>query len=171
MGTRCGQIDPGVLLYLMMEKQMTALQISDVLNKQSGLKGMSGVSSDMRELEASNEPGAKKAIEYFCYRIRREMGSLTAALSGLDAIAFTGGIGSNSSLVREKVLEELGWLGVEFDRAANNKRGTEVISTPASKVRVFVMQTDEEAMIAQHTVRVAKRVRDAKARASSCAAA
>ena len=143
----------------MQQKNMTAQQISDLLNKQSGLKGMSGVSNDMRELEASNEPGAKKAIEYFCYRIRREMGSLAAALSGLDAIAFTGGIGSNSNLVREKVLEELGWLGVEFDRTANDKRGTEVISTPGSRVRVFVMQTDEEAMIAQHTVRVAKTVR------------
>ncbi len=159
MGTRCGQIDPGVLLYLMMEKQMSFQQISDLLNKQSGLKGMSGVSSDMRELEASSEPNAKKAIEYFCYRIRREMGSLAAALSGLDAIAFTGGIGSNSSLVRGQVLSELGWLGVAFDPAANDKRGTEVISTPESKVRVFVMQTDEEAMIAQHTVRVAKTAR------------
>ena len=156
MGTRSGSIDPGVLIYFMQQKNMTAQQISDLLNKQSGLKGMSGVSSDMRELEASNEPGAKKAIEYFCYRIRREMGSLAAALGGIDAIVFTGGIGSNSNLVREKVLAEMGWLGVEFDRAANDKRGTEVISTPASRVRVFVMQTDEEAMIAQHTVRVAK---------------
>jgi acetate kinase len=156
MGTRCGQIDPGVLLYLMQQKQMTAQQISDLLNKQSGLKGMSGISSDMRELEASDAPAAKQAIEYFCYRIRRETGSLAAALGGVDAIAFTGGIGSNSSLVREKVLSELGWLGVEFDREANNTRGTEVISTAKSPVRVFVMQTDEEAMIAQHTVRVAK---------------
>jgi acetate kinase len=160
-----------VLIYFMQQKNMTAQQISDLLNKQSGLKGMSGVSSDMRELEASNEPGAKKAIEYFCYRIRREVGSLSAALCGLDAIAFTGGIGSNSSLVREKVLSELSWLGVGFDREANSKRGTELISTPASRVRVFVLQTDEEAMIAQHTVRVAKNLRAAKAGAKSRATA
>ena len=155
MGTRCGQMDPGVLLYLMQQKQMSAAQISDLLYKQSGLKGMSGVSSDMRELETSKDPKAKQAVEYFVYRIRREIGSLMAALDGLDAIVFTGGIGSNSSHVREGALEGMRWAGIWLDHVANNKRH-EIISAPNSPVRVYVMQTDEEAMIAQHTIRTAR---------------
>jgi acetate kinase len=155
MGTRCGQIDPGVLLYLMQQKQMTATQISDLLYKKSGLKGMSGVSNDMRELQASSDPRARQAIDYFVYRIQREIGSLMAALGGLDTLVFTAGIGSNSPDVRVQVCEGLGWAGVDLDRAANAKRGTEVISTAKSRVRVYCLQTDEEAMIAQHTIRTA----------------
>ena len=155
MGTRCGQMDPGVLLYLMQQKQMSAAQISDLLYKQSGLKGMSGVSSDMRELEASRTPRRSRRSSISSYRIRREIGSLMAALDGLDAVVFTGGIGSNSSHVREGVLEGMRWAGIWLDHVANNKRH-EIISAPNSPVRVYVMQTDEEAMIAQHTIRTAK---------------
>jgi acetate kinase len=156
MGTRCGQIDPGVLLYLMQQKKMNAEQISDLLYKQSGLKGMSGISNDMRDLEQSSDPKAKQAIEYFVYRIRREFGSLMAALGGLDAVVFTAGIGYNSPTVREAVCEGMRWAGIWFDHAANRKRGTEVISATNSPVRVYVLDTDEEAMIAQHTIRTAK---------------
>ncbi|MFD2180589.1 acetate/propionate family kinase [Rhodoplanes azumiensis] len=154
MGTRCGQIDPGVLLYLMQQKEMTAAEISDLLNKKSGLKGMSGVSSDMRDLEASDAPAAKQALAYFVNRIRRELGSLMAITGGADAIVFTGGIGANSKFVRGAVLDGMEWAGLVVDRAAN-EAGAEVISTAGSPVKVYVMQTDEEAMIAQHTVRVA----------------
>ncbi|RAI41881.1 acetate/propionate family kinase [Rhodoplanes roseus] len=155
MGTRCGQIDPGVLLYLMQQKAMSAAAISDLLNKKSGLKGMSGVSSDMRDLEASAAPSAKQALEYFVNRIRRELGSLMAVTGGADALVFTGGIGSNSTFVREHVLAGMEWAGIVFDSAANQARA-EVISAPGSAVKVYVMQTDEEAMIARHTIRVAK---------------
>lgn len=155
MGTRCGQIDPGVLLYLMQQKGMNAAQISDLLNKKSGLKGMSGVSSDMRDLEASEAPSAKQALEYFVNRIRRELGSLMAVTGGADAVVFTGGIGSNSKFVRGEVLTGMEWAGIAFDPAAN-QAGAEIISTPGSAVKVYVMQTDEEAMIARHTIRVAK---------------
>jgi len=155
MGTRCGQIDPGVLLYLMQQKQMSASEISDLLYKKSGLKGMSGVSNDMRDLEASADPRARQAIDYFIYRIQREIGSLMAALGGLDTLVFTAGIGSNSPTVRAEVCQGLGWAGVELDGQANKSRGTELISAANSRVRVYCLQTDEEAMIAQHTLRVA----------------
>ncbi|HQT47753.1 MAG TPA: acetate/propionate family kinase [Acidocella sp.] len=150
MGTRCGQLDPGVVLYLMQEKGMTAQAISDMLYKDSGLKGLSGVSGDMRELEASDKPGAREAIEYFVFRIRRELGGLAAALKGLDAVVFCGGIGENSALVRERVLEGMEWIGIDLDRAAN-RAGEQVISSECSRVRVFVIPTNEEAMIARHT--------------------
>jgi acetate kinase len=155
MGTRCGQIDPGVLLYLMQQKQMSASEISDLLYKKSGLKGMSGVSNDMRDLEASADPRARQAIDYFIYRIQREIGSLMAALGGLDTLVFTAGIGSNSPNVRAEVCEGLGWAGVVLDGQANKNRGTELISAANSRVRVYALQTDEEAMIAQHTLRTA----------------
>jgi acetate kinase len=150
MGTRCGQLDPGVVLYLMQEKRMTAQAISDMLYKDSGLKGLSGVSGDMRELEASDKPEAREAIEYFVFRIRRELGGLAAVLKGLDAVVFCGGIGENSWAVRERVLEGMEWIGVELDRAAN-RAGQQVISSERSRVRVFVIPTNEEAMIARHT--------------------
>jgi acetate kinase len=155
MGTRCGQIDPGVLLYLMQQKKMGAAEISDLLYKKSGLKGMSGVSSDMRDLESSDKPAAKQAIEYFVARIRRELGGLMAVTGGADALVFTGGIGSNSKFIRERVLAGMEWAGIVFDPAANQK-GAEVISAAGSAVKVYVLQTDEEAMIARHTIRVAK---------------
>jgi acetate kinase len=154
MGTRCGQIDPGVLLYLMAEKGMDVHALTDLLYNQSGLKGLSGLTSDLRDLQASDRPEAREAIDYFILRICRKMGSLAAALEGLDAIVFTGGIGENSAMVRNGVLDRLRWLGVARDDNAN-ERGATVISSPESHVGVFVIKTDEERMIARHTLDVA----------------
>jgi acetate kinase len=151
MGTRCGQLDPGVVLYLMQEKHMNADEIAKLLYGESGLKGLSGVSHDMRELEASDKPEAQEAIEYFVFRIRRELGGLAAVLKGIDAIVFCGGIGEHAWRVRERVLEGMEWIGVELDRAAN-RTSEQVISTDRSRVRVLVIPTDEEAMIARHTL-------------------
>lgn len=151
MGTRCGQLDPGVLLYLMQEKRMDAKQIVDLLYHQSGLKGMSGVSHDMRELEASDRPEAAEAIEYFVFRVRRELGGMAAALEGLDAIVFCGGIGEHAWRIRQRVLEGMEWIGVELDIVAN-RNGAQVISSERSRVRVFVIPTNEEIMIANHTL-------------------
>jgi acetate kinase len=151
MGTRCGQIDPGVLLYLMLEKGMSPQAISDLLYKESGLKGVSCVSADMRELQASDRPEAAQAIAYFVHRIRREFGSLVAELEGLDAVVFCGGIGENARGIRAQVMENMGWIGIELDSAANEANAS-VISTERSRVRVFVIPTDEEAMIVRHTL-------------------
>lgn len=151
MGTRCGQLDPGVVLYLMQEKRLSAEQIADLLYRQSGLKGLSGVSHDMRELEASDRPEAQQAIEYFVFRIRRELGGLAAVLEGIDAIVFCGGIGEHAWRVRAQVLEGMEWIGVELDRSAN-RESAQIISSERSRVRVFVIPTDEEAMIARHTI-------------------
>jgi acetate kinase len=156
MGTRCGQLDPGVVLYLMQEKRMSADAISDMLYKESGLKGLSNLSHDMRELEAAGTPEANQAIEYFVFRIRRELGGCAAVLKGLDAIVFCGGIGENAWNVRERVLEGMEWIGVELDRTAN-RANRQVISTERSRVRVFVIPTNEEAMIARHTLAVIER--------------
>ena len=150
MGTRCGQLDPGVVLYLMAEKKMSAGEISDLLYKELGLKGMSGISSDMRALEASGEPAAADAIEYFVSRVKREIGGLAAILGGLDAIVFTGGIGENAWRVRQSVAGDMNWIGVHLDGQAN-REGAQIISTPESPVAVLVLQTDEERMIAEHT--------------------
>jgi acetate kinase len=150
MGTRPGQIDPGVLLYLIQEKGMDAEALSDLLYKQSGLKGLSGVSNDMRDLEASSDPKAKQAIDYFVFRCRREIGAMSAVLGGLDAIVFCGGIGENASSVREYILEAMEWLGVELDRD-RNRAGAELVSSDRSRVRVMVLPTNEELMIARHT--------------------
>ncbi len=151
MGTRCGQLDSGVLLYLMQEKGMSVAEVADLLYRESGLKGLSGVSHDMRELEASDKPEAQQAIEYFVFRIRRELGGLAAVLQGLDAIVFCGGIGEHAWRIRERVLDGMEWIGVELDRDAN-RIGAQVISADRSRVRVFVIPTNEEAMIARHTV-------------------
>lgn len=156
MGTRCGQLDPGVVLYLMQAKGMNADQISDMLYKESGLKGLSGLSADMRELEAADTPESNQAIEYFVFRIRRELGGLAAVLEGLDTIVFCGGIGENAWRVRESVLEGMEWLGVELDRTAN-RASKLVISSERSRTRVFVIPTNEEAMIARHTLSVIER--------------
>jgi acetate kinase len=157
MGTRCGQVDPGVLLYLLQEKGMSAQAVSDLLYKESGLKGLSGESADMRDLEASNSEEAAQAIAYFVFRVRRELGGLAAALNGLDAVVFCGGIGEHDWRVRESVLEDMDWIGIELDRTANHE-SAQVISTDRSRVRVFVIPTDEEAMIARHTVEALDRV-------------
>jgi acetate kinase len=150
MGTRSGNLDPGVILYLMQELGMDAGAIESLLYRESGLLGVSGVSSDMRELLESSDPRAQFAIEMFVYRIGRELGSLAAALGGLDAIVFTAGIGEHAAAVREAVCRQASWLGVEFDHAANAARGPR-ISTASSQVAVWVISTNEEMMIARHT--------------------
>jgi acetate kinase len=148
MGTRCGQLDPGVLLYLMDQEGMDAAAISDLLYKRSGLLGLSGISNDMRTLEAATTSEAEDAIAYFVFRIRRELGALAAVLGGLDALVFCGGIGENSHLIRERVCEGMGWIGIELDRIHNEENAT-VISTDLSRARVMVIPTDEEVVIAR----------------------
>jgi acetate kinase len=150
MGTRCGAIDPGVILYLMDQRGMDARAIEKLIYNQSGLLGVSGISSDMRTLLASSDPRAKLAVDLYLYRIRRELGSLAAALGGLDAMVFTAGIGENAGLVRERVCRDAAWLGVELDPAANGGGGPR-ISDEASRVSVWVIPTNEELMIARHT--------------------
>lgn len=153
MGTRCGQLDPGVVLYLMQQKDMAPAQINELLYNESGLKGLSGISGDMRMLLAADTEHAREAIDYFVFRIRRECGGLTAALQGLDAFVFCGGIGENAWQVRARVLEGLEWMGVRVDEAAN-RANAQIISRPSSEVTVFVIPTNEEAMIARHTLAV-----------------
>ena len=153
MGTRCGNIDPGVLLYLMDERKMDARAIEDLIYKRSGLLGVSGISSDMRALLTSDEPAAAEAVNLFVYRILREIGSLAAALGGLDAIVFTGGIGERSAEIRSAVAEGCAWLGVELNEE-RNQSGDGRISADASKLPVWVVPTDEERMMALHTSRL-----------------
>ena len=153
MGTRCGQLDPGVVLYLIQEKGMTAEQIEDLLYHGSGLKGLSGLSHDMRELEAAGTPQAMQAIDYFVFRIRRELGSMAAILAGLDAVVFCGGIGENAWRIRERICEDFEWLGLEMDQV-RNQANEMVISSDRSRVRVLVINTNEEMMIARHTARL-----------------
>jgi acetate kinase len=151
MGTRPGQIDPGVILYLIAQKGMSVKQVEDLLYRDSGLKGLSGVSNDMRELERSDAPEAALAIEYFVYRIALNAGMLAAALGGLDALVFTAGIGENSATIRARVAEKLAWLGVTIDPDVN-KAGGPLISKPHGKIPTYVVGTDEELMIARHTL-------------------
>jgi acetate kinase len=153
MGTRCGSVDPGVLLFLMQQMGMDARQIETLVYKESGLLGVSGISSDMRVLLDSEAPEARFAVELFCYRIGRELGSLAAALGGLDAIVFTAGIGQNASPIRAEVCRHAAWLGVGLDEAANAAGGPR-ISTPGSRVAAWVIPTDEEKMIARKTLDV-----------------
>jgi acetate kinase len=150
MGTRTGNLDPGVLLYLMDNHGMDAKALTNLLYKESGLLGVSGISQDMRALLASPEPSAHEAVDLFCYRIVREIGSLAAALGGLDALVFTGGIGEHAAPVRAKVCAALGWMGLELDLAANTADAAR-ISTAASRVAACVIPTNEEWMIARHT--------------------
>ena len=153
MGTRTGSLDPGVLLYLIERHGMGAKDLTNLLYKQSGLLGLSGVSNDMRELLASSDPNAKLAVDYFCYRIARELGSLAAALGGLDALVFTGGIGEHAAAVREQVGVRSAWLGIELDAAANAADGRR-IDRNGSGVAVWVLPTNEELIIARHTRRL-----------------
>ena len=153
MGTRSGNLDPGVVLYLMDELKMDARAIEKLLYQQSGLLGVSGVSSDMRTLLASAEPRAKFAVELFVYRIGRELGSLAAALGGLDALVFTAGIGEHAAVIRERVCRAATWLGVELDPAANAAGGPR-LSMADSRVAAWVIPTNEELMIARHTRRL-----------------
>ena len=153
MGTRPGQIDPGVVLYLLSEKRMEPGKLQDFLYRDCGLKGLSGVSNDMRELLESRDPRAAFAIDYFTYRVGLCAGMLAAALQGLDAFVFTAGIGENSDAIRSRVAERLAWLGVSLDAAENAKRSLK-ISQSGSRIPVYVVPTDEERMIAEHTLSV-----------------
>jgi acetate kinase len=153
MGTRSGAIDPGIVFFLMREKAMDAHEVEDMLYRRSGLLGVSGVSSDMGELLASEDSRAREAVELFAYRAACELGSLAAALGGLDALVFTAGIGERAAPVRARICELARWLGVELDDAANASH-LPVISSPASRVAVCVIPTDEEIVIARHTCRL-----------------
>ncbi|NJK80441.1 MAG: acetate/propionate family kinase [Chloroflexaceae bacterium] len=155
MGTRSGNIDPGVLLYWIQELGMDVKQVETLLYRQSGLLGLSGVSNDMRLLEHSDDPNAAEAIDYFIYRINRELGALAAALGGLDGLIFTAGIGENSAMVRERVCTLATWMGIELDEVANLHRAksNRCISTDGSAVQVWIIPTDEEKMIALDTLR------------------
>jgi acetate kinase len=150
MGTRCGSLDPGVILYLMDQRGMDARAIEKLIYNQSGLLGVSGISSDMRTLLKSEDPRAKLAVDLYLYRIRRELGSLAAALGGLDAVVFTAGIGENAALIRERVCRDASWLGLDLDAAASGASGAR-ISAPTSRVSAWVIPTNEELMIARHT--------------------
>ncbi len=153
MGTRCGAMDPGVLLYLLGPRGMSLQDVNQLLYYGAGLKGLSGLSSDMRDLLASEAPLARLAVEYFAYRVARELGALAAVLGGLDGLVFTAGIGEHAAAVRADVLARSGWLGLLLDAEAN-ARDAPRISTPASAAPVLVVPTDEELVIARHTVRV-----------------
>ena len=150
MGTRCGPIDPGLILHIMESKGFGVKEMTHLLYKESGLLGVSGISQDMRTLVASDKPEAKEAIELFCYRIVRELGSLAAAAGGLDAIVFTGGIGEHNPGLRSNICKQASWQGITLDEEAN-KSGEHRISAADSAVDVFVIPTNEEWMIARHT--------------------
>ena len=153
MGTRPGQLDPGVVLHLIMQKGMSAEAVSKLLYHEAGLKGLSGVSSDMRDLLGSDDPHAAFAIDHFVYRCALNIGSLTAALGGVDAMVFTAGIGENAPELRKRIVDRIAWLGAELDSAAN-AAGAALISTSGSRIALHVIPTDEELMIARHTVRL-----------------
>ncbi len=153
MGTRCGQLDPGVVLYLLTTKGMSPDEVSDLLYTNSGLKGLSGISQDMRELSQSSEPRAKEAIDYFVFRIRRELGAMAAVLSGLDTFVFTGGIGENAANIRSRVCADQDWLGMALDESKNDANQID-ISTDDSRINVLVIPTNEEEMIRRHTERL-----------------
>ncbi len=146
MGTRCGQLDPGVMLYLMEAEGMTAAEISTMLYRESGLKGLSGMTNDMRVLQASDTVEAQQAIEYYVFRIRREIGALAAVLGGIDGLVFCGGIGENSAPIRARVCADMSWLGIDVDAARNAENAREI---GAGDVRVMVIPTDEERVIAR----------------------
>ena len=154
MGTRTGAIDPGVILHLMSERGMSLAEVTELLYKKSGLLGVSGLSSDVRDLLASDAPRAAHALDVFVYRVGRELGSLAAALGGLDALVFTGGIGEHAAPIRRRVCRDAAWLGVELDEPANDRGGPR-ISTPGSRATAWVIPTNEELMIARHTLAMA----------------
>jgi acetate kinase len=155
MGTRCGALDPGVILFLLDQRKMDVHAVEKLLYNESGLLGVSGISSDVRTLLESKEAGAKLAIDLYVYRVGRELGSLAAALGGLDAIVFTAGIGENSVAIRERVCRDAAWLGVDLDPVENTNPGQSgCITTRRSRVTGWVIPTNEELMIARHTLRV-----------------
>jgi acetate kinase len=150
MGTRPGSIDPGAVLYLFQNLGLSVKEVEAILYKKSGLIGISGISNDMRDLIGRAEPEAKLAVDYFIYRIAKEIGALAAALGGVDAFVFTAGIGENSPEIRRRVCQASAWLGIDFDAEANEQKATR-ISTPQSRISVWVIPTNEELMIALHT--------------------
>jgi acetate kinase len=150
MGTRPGSIDPGVVLYLFQQLKMSVKEVENILYKKSGLLGISGISNDMRDLLGKNEPEARLAVDYFIYRIAKEIGALTSVLGGIDGLVFTAGIGENSAEIRQRICESCKWLGVELDTKANADKGPR-ISTSTSQVSTWVIPTNEELMIARHT--------------------
>jgi acetate kinase len=153
MGTRPGAVDPGVILYLFQTLKLSAKEVETILYKKSGLLGISGISNDMRVLEASSEPGARLAIDYFVYRAAKEIGALAAALGGVDGLVFTAGIGENSAEIRRRICQASAWLGLDLDQDANS-RNERRISRAGSRVQAWVIPTNEELMIARHTGRL-----------------
>ena len=149
MGTRPGQLDAGIVLYLLTEKGMSASEIEHLFYHECGLKGLSGISNDVRDLLVSSDPRAKLALDYFVYRIALFTGMLAAAMGGIDGFVFTAGIGENAAPVRNAICRACGWLGLELDEAANREHRTR-ISTPNSRVAAYVIKTDENLMIARH---------------------
>jgi acetate kinase len=149
MGTRCGQLDPGVVLHMLDTLGMSTAEVSEVLYHESGLKGLSGVSQDVREIEAAGGAEAERALAHFAYRVRREIAALAASIGGLDALVFTAGIGENAAALRARICEGLDFLGVKLDAGRNTERAPEIGAGP---VRVLVRRTDEERMIAEHTL-------------------
>jgi acetate kinase len=150
MGTRPGALDPGVVLYLFQTLGLDVKQVETILYKKSGLLGISGISADMRDLLGSDEPSARLAVDYFVYRVTKEIGALAAVLGGIDGLVFTAGIGENSAEIRRRICESSTWLGIAFDAEANASKRTR-ISTPSSKVSAWLIPTNEELMIARHT--------------------
>ena len=148
MGTRCGELDAGVVLHLIQQKGMSAEQLVDLLYRRSGMLGLSGISSDFRDLLTSDNPRARFAVEVFCYRVARHIASLAAALGGLDGIVFTAGVGENAAPVRSAICRACSWLGLELDEAANEKHALR-ISMPSSRIATYVIKTDENRMIAR----------------------
>jgi acetate kinase len=150
MGTRPGALDPGVVLHLFQGLNLTAKEVETLLYKKSGLLGISGISNDMRDLLGRREPAAHLAVDYFIYRVAKEIGALTAVLGGIDGLVFTAGIGENSPEIRERICYASAWLGIKLDESANSN-GKSRISSTDSKVPVWVIPTNEELMIARHT--------------------
>jgi acetate kinase len=153
MGTRPGGIDPGVILYLFQQLKLSAQDVENILYKQSGLRGISGISNDMRDLLESREPSARLAVDYFVYRAAKEIGALAAVLGGIDALVFTAGIGENSPEIRRRICEASAWLGLNLDEQAN-LRNAPRISATTSAASVWTIPTNEELMIARHTARL-----------------
>jgi acetate kinase len=151
MGTRCGDLDPGVVLYLQQQAGLNIEAVQDLLYNRAGLLGVSGLSSDMRVLTASDDPKARLAIDLFVFRIVREIGALTASMGGLDGLVFTAGIGENAPNIRARVIERLAWMGAVLDNQAN-AGGEDLISAANSGLKVLVVPTDEETMIARHAL-------------------
>jgi acetate kinase len=149
MGTSCGELDVGVVLHLIQQERMSAEELVDLLYRRSGMLGLSGISSDFRELLASDNPRARFAIEVFCYRVAGHIGSLAAALGGLDGIVFTAGVGENAAPVRSLICRACAWLGLELDEAANREH-QQRISRANSRIAAYVIKTDENLMIARH---------------------